>query len=75
VLAKALLAEYGPKYMSARTIYRERKNFMDGLQKQMLARPPRLLMASKDANQVKLWQTLLAFEKTVCRASIYCYFF
>jgi cleavage stimulation factor subunit 3 len=64
VLAKALLSELGPKYMNARSIYRERKNFTDGLQKQMLARPPRLIMTSKDANQVKIWKNLIAFEKT-----------
>jgi hypothetical protein len=65
VLAKALLSEFGPKYMNARSIYRERKNFTDGIQKQMLARPPRLIINSKDNSQVKLWQALIAFEKSV----------
>jgi cleavage stimulation factor subunit 3 len=64
ILAKALLGDFGPKYMNARSVYRERKNMSDGIQKQMLARPSRLILNSKDSVQVKLWKKLLAYEKS-----------
>jgi len=64
ILAKALLGDFGPKYMNARSFYRERKNMSDGIQKQMLARPSRLILNSKDAIQVKLWKNLLTYEKS-----------
>lgn len=41
ILAKALLAEQSPKYMAARVVYRERKIMMEGILRNMLARPPR----------------------------------
>jgi cleavage stimulation factor subunit 3 len=64
ILAKALLSDFGPKYMNARSVYRERKNMSDGIQKQMLARPTRHILNSKDSVQVKLWKNLLAYEKS-----------
>lgn len=61
VLAKALLAEHGPKYMQARATFRERKNYSEGIQKNILARPPR--NSPRDQMQVKLWKKLIAYEK------------
>uniref|UniRef100_A0A6B2KZI8 Suppressor of forked domain-containing protein n=2 Tax=Arcella intermedia TaxID=1963864 RepID=A0A6B2KZI8_9EUKA len=61
ILAKALLTENGPKYMQARTTYRERKNYLEGIQRNLLARPPRNNV--KDLSQVKLWKKLIAYEK------------
>jgi len=63
LLAKNLLAEHAPKYMQARTTYRERKNYLDGLQRNMLARPPRYAVGKKDAQQISLWKKLLVYEK------------
>eukprot|EP01018_Ginkgo_biloba_P004307 Gb_21483 [translate_table: standard] len=39
-LAKGLLAEYQPKYISARAVYRERKKFCEEIDGSKLAVPP-----------------------------------
>jgi cleavage stimulation factor subunit 3 len=49
-LAKPLLAEQAPKYMQARTIYRERKRFYEGILRNMLATPP--CTGDKELHQV-----------------------
>ncbi len=41
LLAKALLTELTPKCTAARMVYRERKMRMEGILRNMLARPPR----------------------------------
>jgi len=62
ILAKALLNEHAPKYMAARAVYRERKNYFEGISRNMLARPPR--GTAKERQQVQLWKRLLGYEKT-----------
>lgn len=76
ILAKALVTEHGPKYMHARTIFRERKRFYEGILRNMLAVPPSLPMdygmsisisssIEKESNhQVALWKRLIAYEKS-----------
>eukprot|EP01130_Rhizamoeba_saxonica_P018209 TRINITY_DN9037_c0_g1_i1.p1 TRINITY_DN9037_c0_g1~~TRINITY_DN9037_c0_g1_i1.p1 ORF type:complete len:583 (-),score=141.69 TRINITY_DN9037_c0_g1_i1:47-1795(-) len=61
ILAKALIAEHGPKYMAARTTYRERKNYLEGIARNMLAIPPGI--NPKHQQQVFLWKKLIAYEK------------
>eukprot|EP01111_Echinosteliopsis_oligospora_P016741 TRINITY_DN7057_c0_g1_i1.p1 TRINITY_DN7057_c0_g1~~TRINITY_DN7057_c0_g1_i1.p1 ORF type:complete len:763 (+),score=225.67 TRINITY_DN7057_c0_g1_i1:44-2332(+) len=60
-LATALLQERGPKYANAKVVYRERKALMDGILRNMIARPPRGSL--KEEHQVRLWRRLLTFEK------------
>jgi cleavage stimulation factor subunit 3 len=62
IIAKAVLTEHGPKYMSARAVYRERKNHMEGISRNVLARPPR--GNAKDKHQAQLWKRLIEYEKT-----------
>jgi cleavage stimulation factor subunit 3 len=45
-LAKELLSQHQPKYMGARVVYRERKSLMEGILRNMLARPPRGMSSS-----------------------------
>ncbi|KAL3843930.1 hypothetical protein ACJIZ3_001333 [Penstemon smallii] len=60
-LAKGLLAEYQPKYNSARAVYRERKKYVDEIDWNMLAVPP--TGSSKEEMQWMAWKKLLKFEK------------
>ncbi|KAL0376116.1 UNVERIFIED_CONTAM: Cleavage stimulation factor subunit [Sesamum calycinum] len=60
-LAKGLLAEYQPKYNSARAVYRERKKYVDEIDWNMLAIPPS--GSSKEEMQWTAWKRLLSFEK------------
>lgn len=60
-LAKGLLAEYQPKYNSARAVYRERKKYVDEIDWNMLAVPPS--GSSKEELQWMAWKKLLSFEK------------
>ncbi|KAK4405231.1 Cleavage stimulation factor subunit [Sesamum angolense] len=62
-LAKGLLAEYQPKYNSARAVYRERKKYVDEIDWNMLAVPPS--GSSKEEMQWTAWKRLLSFEKNV----------
>jgi len=61
-LAKAFVIEYSPKYVSARVVYRERKGYLDGILRNMLAKTPR--GSIKKEHQVTLWKKLIAYEKT-----------
>ncbi|KAL9141530.1 hypothetical protein ABFS82_14G110600 [Erythranthe guttata] len=60
-LAKGLVAEYQPKYNSARAVYRERKKYVDEIDWNMLAVPPS--GSSKEEVQWMAWKKLLNFEK------------
>jgi cleavage stimulation factor subunit 3 len=60
-LAKALMNEHAPRYMGARSTFRERKNYIEGLSRNALARPPRGLQ--KEMHQVRLWKRLVDYEK------------
>ncbi|KAK6120966.1 hypothetical protein DH2020_045293 [Rehmannia glutinosa] len=59
-LAKGLVAEYQPKYNSARAVYRERKKYVDEIDWNMLAIPPS--GSSKEEMQWIAWKKLLSFE-------------
>ncbi|CAN0145333.1 unnamed protein product, partial [Hapterophycus canaliculatus] len=67
--------EYLPKYMAAKAVYKERKPVWDGINPNLLARPPRGNSASSggrdskkredaQAGQYRLWKRRLAFERT-----------
>lgn len=60
-LAKGLLAEYQPKYISARAVYRERKKLCEEIDGNKLAVPP--TGSLKEEQQCSAWRRLLAFEK------------
>eukprot|EP00252_Welwitschia_mirabilis_P003377 TRINITY_DN13455_c0_g1_i2.p1 TRINITY_DN13455_c0_g1~~TRINITY_DN13455_c0_g1_i2.p1 ORF type:complete len:421 (+),score=95.39 TRINITY_DN13455_c0_g1_i2:408-1670(+) len=60
-LAKGLLAEYQPKYISARAVYRERRKLCDEIDTNKLAVPP--MGSLKEEQQCIAWRQLLAFEK------------
>lgn len=60
-LAKALMTEHAPRYMAARSTFRERKNYIEGLSRNSIARPPRGLQ--KEMHQVRLWKRLIDYEK------------
>lgn len=60
-LAKGLVAEYQPKYISARAVYRERKKLCDEIDGNKLAVPP--TGSLKEEQQCSAWRRLLAFEK------------
>ncbi|KAL8484475.1 hypothetical protein ACS0TY_026961 [Phlomoides rotata] len=60
-LAKGLLAEYQPKYNSAKAVYRERKKYLDDIDWNMLAVPPS--GSPKEEMQWTAWKKLLTFEK------------
>lgn len=60
-LAKGLLAEFQPKYISARAVYRERKKFCEEIDGSKLAVPP--TGSLKEEQQCSAWRRLLAFEK------------
>jgi tetratricopeptide (TPR) repeat protein len=62
VLAKALIAEYGGKYMSARAVYRERKSYMEGIIFGLLPSPP--TYSKQEGQQVHLWRRLINYEKS-----------
>jgi cleavage stimulation factor subunit 3 len=53
VLAKGLLNEHAPKYMNARSIYRERKRYCEGILRNMLAKPPSLNDKDQHSLQVR----------------------
>jgi cleavage stimulation factor subunit 3 len=48
--------------MGARSTYRERKNHIEGISKNVLARPPRGYV--REAHQLKLWKRLIDYEKS-----------
>lgn len=50
ILAKAMLNEHSSKYMAAKSVYRERKRYYEGILRNMLARPPS--GSVKDEHQV-----------------------
>lgn len=60
-LAKGLVAEYQPKYINARAVYRERKKLCDEIDGNKLAVPP--TGSLKEEQQCSAWRRLLAFEK------------
>ncbi|GFP85456.1 cleavage stimulation factor subunit 77 [Phtheirospermum japonicum] len=60
-LAKGLVAEYQPKYNSARAVYRERKKYVDEIDWNMLAIPPS--GSPKEEMQWMAWKKFLNFEK------------
>lgn len=60
-LAKGLVAEYQPKYISARAVYRERKKLCDEIDGNKLAVLP--TGSLKEEQQCSAWRRLLAFEK------------
>ncbi|KAH9305235.1 hypothetical protein KI387_009639, partial [Taxus chinensis] len=59
-LAKGLLSEYQPKYISARAVYRERKKICEEIDENKLAVPPSGSL--KEEQQCSAWRRLLAFE-------------
>ncbi len=72
ILAKELIQKTAPKYMQARSIYRERKRYYEGILRNMLARPP--IPGDKEEHQVlcsiidtvlqvSLWKRLILYEK------------
>ncbi|XP_010537545.1 PREDICTED: cleavage stimulation factor subunit 77 [Tarenaya hassleriana] len=60
-LAKGLISEHQPKFNSARAVYRERKKYIDEIDWNMLAVPPK--GSSKEEAQWMAWKKFLAFEK------------
>ncbi|KYQ88973.1 cleavage stimulation factor subunit 3 [Tieghemostelium lacteum] len=62
VLAKSLLQEHHQKYQHAKSVYRERKSLLEGILRNMLAKPPG--SSDKEEHQVRLWRKLLAYEKS-----------
>ncbi|KAF2072691.1 hypothetical protein CYY_005997 [Polysphondylium violaceum] len=62
VLAKSLLTEHYNKYQQARNVYRDRKALLEGILRNMLAKPPRT--SDKEEHQVRLWRKLIAYERT-----------
>lgn len=73
ILAKALLNEFGPKYMAARSFFRyeiglflipsqsrETRNYYENIRTSSLAHIPR--GTEKELDQVKLWKSLISFE-------------
>ena len=63
ILAKALLTEQSPKYMGARVVYRERKLLMEGILRNMLARPPRGI-SPHSSTHISSHYTLLKYAYT-----------
>ncbi|GAM23800.1 hypothetical protein SAMD00019534_069750 [Acytostelium subglobosum LB1] len=61
-LAKALLTDYSSKYQHAKQVYRDRKGLLEGILRNMLAKPPR--SSDKEEHQVRLWRKLIVFEKS-----------
>eukprot|EP01128_Nolandella_sp_AFSM9_P000056 TRINITY_DN1008_c0_g1_i1.p1 TRINITY_DN1008_c0_g1~~TRINITY_DN1008_c0_g1_i1.p1 ORF type:complete len:651 (-),score=121.45 TRINITY_DN1008_c0_g1_i1:226-2178(-) len=61
ILAKALLNDLGPKYMAARSFYRERKNYYEAVRRHTLAILP--TGSAQELSQVTLWKKLLNFER------------
>ena len=65
ILAKALLNDKAPKYMLARSIYRERKRYYEGILRNMLPVPlSETTTTEKENNQISLWKRLLDYEKS-----------
>ena len=63
LLAKSLIPKLSPKYMTARSVYRERKTITDNLLRNMLAAPPGKGIISFEKKQVSLWKKLIQSEK------------
>ncbi|EGC34447.1 hypothetical protein DICPUDRAFT_153358 [Dictyostelium purpureum] len=61
-LAKALLADHQNRYQHARNVYRDRKALLEGILRNMLAKPPR--SSDKEEHQVRLWRKLISFERS-----------
>lgn len=61
-IAQELLKEFRLKYQLANDAYKERKKYIEVLSKNVLPRPPRGL--AKEHHQVKLWRSLIEFEKS-----------
>lgn len=61
-LAESLLKEHSQRYSAARRVYRDRRSLMEGILRNMLARPPR--GSPKEEQQAVAWRKLLAFEKS-----------
>lgn len=59
-LAKGLLSEFQPKYISARAVYKERKKLCEEIDENKLAVPP--TGSLKEEQQCSAWRRLLAFE-------------
>jgi len=59
--AKQYLIDLDPKFNLARSTYREKKNYLDGISRNALALPPKI--NPKDQEQARLWKRLLRFEK------------
>ncbi|XP_028557305.1 cleavage stimulation factor subunit 77 [Dendrobium catenatum] len=72
-LAKGLLSEYQPKYNSARAVYRERKKYIDEIDWNMLAVPPK--GSFKEEQQCIAWKRLLAFENSYVYVFNYVIYF
>ncbi|EPS67922.1 hypothetical protein M569_06851, partial [Genlisea aurea] len=60
--AKGLLAEYQPRYNSARAVYKELKKYTDEIDWNMLAIPPS--GSHKEEVQWTAWKKVLGFEKS-----------
>ncbi|KAK5580163.1 hypothetical protein RB653_000176 [Dictyostelium firmibasis] len=61
-LAKALLSDHQGKYQHARNVYRDRKSLLEGILRNMLAKPPR--SSDKEEHQVRLWRKLITYERS-----------
>jgi len=79
VLAKELLNKHSPRYMSARTVFAERKKYYDRVQRDLLAHPAaaeaaqqqpnrRRNVSSTLANQMIAWGKLIEYEKSNSQA-------
>eukprot|EP01133_Synstelium_polycarpum_P004417 gene4417-5174_t len=60
-LAKALLAEHHTRFLHAKNVYRERRNMLERILRNMLAKPPHA--SDKEEHQVRQWRKLIAYEK------------
>jgi len=64
-LAKGLLSELQPKHLAAKTVSKERKRLLAGINHELLARPPGpQAEAARDYVQVVLWRRLIAYERS-----------
>eukprot|EP00727_Mastigamoeba_balamuthi_P006661 m51a1_g2615 putative tetratricopeptide repeat domain containing protein (713) ;mRNA; r:517754-520562 len=61
-LAPKMISEFSPKFNATRSVFREKKVLMEGIQRTMIARPPH--GSAKEEHQVNLWKRLIAFEKS-----------
>jgi cleavage stimulation factor subunit 3 len=69
ILAKPILSEYGPRYMAARTTFKERKRYWESLIRNMLPAIPGLPFQGNGATylqqqeQLSLWKKVIEYEK------------